>query len=51
MLFLQLALSLIFGAIVVNTGKAIITNRMNGAGTTPSYVAIGTGTTAEAATV
>ena len=31
---------------VVNAGRAIITNRLNGGGTTPQYVAIGTGVTA-----
>lgn len=37
-------------AILVNAGRAIITNRMGGGGTTPSFVAWGTGSTAEAAT-
>jgi hypothetical protein len=37
-------------AIIVNAGKAIVTNRIKGSGTEPNYVAIGTGTTAEAAT-
>jgi hypothetical protein len=36
--------------LVTNTGKDIITNRIIGSGTEPNYVAIGTGTTAEAAT-
>lgn len=31
---------------VVNAGRAIITNRLSGAGTTPQYVAVGTGSTA-----
>lgn len=31
---------------VVNAGRAIITNRITGAGTEPKYVAIGTGSTA-----
>ena len=31
---------------VVKTGRAIITSRLNGAGTTPSYVAMGTSATA-----
>ena len=31
---------------VVNVGRALITNRINGGGTTPTYVAIGTGSTA-----
>ena len=35
---------------VVNTGRAIITNRIIGSGTEPKYVAIGTGTTAVALT-
>ena len=35
--------------IVVNGGKAIITNRLKGAGTEPLNIAIGTGATAEAA--
>ena len=29
--------------LLVNTGKAVVTNRINGAGTTPLYVAWGTG--------
>jgi hypothetical protein len=29
--------------LLVNTGRAIVTNRINGGGTTPSYVAWGTG--------
>ena len=38
--------------LLVNTGKAVVTNRINGAGTTPLYVAWGTGagTTAAADT-
>ena len=35
---------------VVNTGRAIITNRLKGSGTEPLYVAMGTGTTAVALT-
>jgi len=31
---------------VVNTGRAILTNRIIGSGTEPKYVAMGTGTTA-----
>jgi hypothetical protein len=31
---------------VVNTGRAIITNRLTGGGTEPKYVAVGTGSTA-----
>ena len=31
---------------VVNTGRAIITNRITGSGAEPKYVAIGTGSTA-----
>ena len=31
---------------VVNTGRAILTNRLLGSGTEPKYVAMGTGTTA-----
>lgn len=52
MFFLQAlaaALFALFGAIVVNSGKDIITNRIKGLGTEPNYVAVGTGTTAEAA--
>ena len=29
--------------LLVNTGRAIVTSRLNGGGTTPSYVAWGTG--------
>ena len=36
--------------LVTNAGKDIITNRIKGAGTEPNYVAMGTGSTAEAAT-
>jgi hypothetical protein len=36
--------------LVVNTGKAIITNRILGSGTEPKFVGWGTGTTAEAIT-
>ena len=36
--------------LLVNTGKAIVTNRLNGGGTTPSYVAWGTGAGTTAAT-
>lgn len=36
--------------LVTNAGKDIITNRIKGAGTEPTYIAIGTGTTAEAIT-
>ena len=38
--------------LLVNTGKAVVTNRINGSGTTPLYVAWGTGagTTAAADT-
>jgi len=35
---------------VVNTGRAIITNRLKGSGTEPLYVAMGTGTTGVALT-
>lgn len=35
---------------VVNTGRAILTNRITGSGTEPKYVAMGTGTTAVALT-
>ncbi len=35
---------------VVNTGRAILTNRIIGSGTEPKYVAMGTGTTAVALT-
>lgn len=34
---------------MTNAGRAIITNRITGAGTEPKFVAIGTGNTAEAA--
>jgi hypothetical protein len=37
-------------ALLTNAGRAIITNRLKGAGTEPNFVAWGTGTTAEAAT-
>jgi hypothetical protein len=47
---IELLLALVAGAIVVNAGKDIITNRIIGAGTEPKFVAMGTGTTAEAAT-
>jgi hypothetical protein len=53
MFFLQALLAgfaVLAGAIVVNGGKDIITNRIKGSGTEPNYVGIGTGTTAEAAT-
>lgn len=36
--------------LVTNAGKAIITNRIKGSGTEPTYIGIGTGSTAEAAT-
>ena len=36
--------------LLVNTGKAVVTNRLNGSGTTPLYVAWGTGTGTTAAT-
>ena len=36
--------------LLVNTGKAIVTNRINGAGTTPLYVGWGTGAGTTAAT-
>lgn len=36
--------------LVTNAGKDIITNRISGAGTEPKFVAVGTGSTAEAAT-
>jgi hypothetical protein len=36
--------------LLVNSGKAIVTNRINGGGTIPSYVAWGTGTGTTAAT-
>ena len=36
--------------LLVNTGKAVVTNRINGGGTTPLYVAWGTGTGTTAAT-
>jgi hypothetical protein len=49
-LVLELFVALIMGAIVVNTGKSIITNRILGSGTEPKYVAMGTGGTAEAIT-
>jgi hypothetical protein len=49
-LVLELFVALIMGAIVVNTGKSIITNRILGSGTEPKFVAMGTGGTAEAAT-
>lgn len=45
-----LFLSLLVGLIMTNAGKAMITNRLNGGGTTPQYIAWGTGSTAEAAT-
>ena len=50
MFFLQALLAIIAGAIVVNGGKAIITNRILAGGTEPKFLAVGTGTTAEAAT-
>ena len=37
-------------ATFVNAGKDIVTNRILGSGTEPKYVAMGTGSTAEAAT-
>jgi hypothetical protein len=49
-LVLELLLALVAGAIVVNTGKSIITNRILGSGTEPKFVAMGTGGTAEAIT-
>ena len=36
--------------LLVNTGRAIVTSRLNGGGTTPSYVAWGTGAGATGAT-
>ena len=36
-------------ALLQNAGRAILTNRIKGSGTEPAYVAIGTGSTAEAA--
>jgi len=36
--------------LLVNTGKAIVTNRLNSGGTIPQYVAWGTGTGTTAAT-
>jgi len=36
--------------LLVNTGRAIITNRLNGGGTTPQYVGWGTGTGTTGAT-
>jgi len=36
--------------LLVNTGKAVVTNRINGSGTTPLYVAWGTGAGTTAAT-
>jgi len=36
--------------LLVNTGRAIVTSRLNGGGTTPSYVAWGTGAGTTAAT-
>ncbi len=50
MMFLQLVMALIAGAIVVNGGKDILTNRIKGLGTEPNFLAVGTGVTAEAAT-
>lgn len=40
----------LFGVILVNAGRDILTNRIKGAGTEPLFFAIGTGGTAEAAT-
>lgn len=37
-------------SVLTNAGKAIITNRIKGAGTEPSYVAMGTGAGTAAAT-
>ena len=43
-LLLHSALGLLLGAsLIVNTGRAIVTNRIKGAGTEPSFVAWGTG--------
>ena len=36
---------------VVNTGRAIITNRITGSGTEPKYIGVGTGATAGSTTV
>lgn len=36
---------------VVNTGRAIITNRITGSGTEPRYIGVGTGATAGSSTV
>ena len=36
--------------LLVNTGKAIVTNRLQGSGTAPQYVAYGTGTGTTSAT-
>ena len=36
---------------VVNTGRAIITNRITGSGTEPKYIGVGTGATAGSSTV
>jgi hypothetical protein len=36
--------------LLVNSGKAVVTNRINGSGTTPLYVAWGTGAGTTAAT-
>mgnify|MGYP003333669258 FL=1 len=36
---------------VVNTGRAIITNRIIGSGTEPKYIGVGTGATAGSSTV
>ena len=36
--------------LLVNTGRAVVTSRINGSGTTPSYVAWGTGAGTTSAT-
>jgi hypothetical protein len=50
MMFALSVLALLAATLVVNTGKAIVTNRIKGAGTEPLFVAWGTGAGTTAAT-
>lgn len=50
-LLIAVALAFMFGAnFFTNAGKAIVTNRLKGAGTEPNYIAWGTGAGTTAAT-